>query len=103
MAALEFSWRQSVTLEIDPATLADALPGLVWLARPDGDLDFVNRRWLEFAGIRREAATLGGWSVLAHPDDLVPLRDHWRGLGGPARHLTGKLARSRRIRRTRRN
>ena len=30
---------------------ADALPGLVWTALPNGEVDFVNRRWCEFTGL----------------------------------------------------
>ena len=67
-----------MTLEIDPTTLADALPGFMCLAHPDGGVEFVNRRWLDYAGVDRQEASSGGWGALAHPDDLLPLADHWR-------------------------
>ncbi len=31
----------------DPGRIVDALPGLVWTARPDGSVEFLNARWLE--------------------------------------------------------
>jgi len=71
-----------VTLENDPASLADALPGLVWSAGANGELDFVNRRWLDLAGIGRSEATAAGWEVLADPEDVPSLRDRWLRLVG---------------------
>ena len=31
--------------------LADAMPQIVWTARPDGNIDYLNRRWTEFTGL----------------------------------------------------
>jgi PAS domain-containing protein len=30
--------------------IVDALPGLVWVAHPNGHIDFLNQRWCEFTG-----------------------------------------------------
>src|SRR5581483_9841201 len=35
--------------------LADAMPQLVWTARPDGAIDYYNERWYEFTGFNRDA------------------------------------------------
>ena len=32
--------------------LADAMPQIVWAARPDGFIDYYNERWYEFTGFR---------------------------------------------------
>lgn len=53
--------------EDDFAVAADALPGLVWTARPDGTLSFVNRRWLEYAGIDWPDPSVV-WHLLSHPN-----------------------------------
>src|SRR5690606_10975394 len=31
-------------------TLAEAVPHIVWTALPDGAVDYINRRWFEYAG-----------------------------------------------------
>ena len=51
--------------------LADSMPQIVWAARPDGHLDYFNRRWFEYTGLTAEQ-TFGpnGWAPILHPDDL---------------------------------
>jgi PAS domain S-box-containing protein len=56
--------------------LADAMPQIVWTARPDGYIDYYNRRWYEFTG----AAEGGGdqsWMPILHPEDVEPCHAHW--------------------------
>ena len=50
--------------------LADAIPQIVWMAGPDGDLTYVNARGAAYAG--RPSAELHGreWADAIHPDDL---------------------------------
>ena len=31
--------------------VVDLLPGLVWTALPDGQVDFLNQRWCEYTGL----------------------------------------------------
>jgi PAS domain S-box-containing protein len=59
--------------------LADAMPQMVWTALPDGQLDYVNRRWLETTGMT-EAASLApdGWLEAVHFEDREATRQHWR-------------------------
>jgi PAS domain S-box-containing protein len=56
----------------------DTIPGSVWSARPDGSLDFINRRWLEFSGVSLEEGLGRGWEAAVHPDDLARFVDEWR-------------------------
>ena len=44
--------------------LADAMPQIVWTARPDGEIDYLNRRWHEFTGLPETAGQRG---LGAHP------------------------------------
>ena len=58
--------------------LADAMPQIVWAARPDGDFDYYNRRWYDFTG---RPAGVGGdpsWADVVHPDDLEESVARWR-------------------------
>lgn len=49
-------------------SVVDALPGLVWTALPDGQVDFVNQQWREYTGLSGDA-----WQMAIHPDDLPRL------------------------------
>ncbi|MBC7545213.1 MAG: PAS domain-containing sensor histidine kinase [Candidatus Sericytochromatia bacterium] len=58
--------------------LAEAIPQIVWTARPDGWLDYYNQRWVDYTGMS-VAETLGwGWQPVIHPDDLANCLDHWK-------------------------
>jgi PAS domain-containing protein len=46
---------------------------LIWTARPDGSIDFLNGRWCAYTGIRAEDGYGRGWQGVIHPDDLPEL------------------------------
>ncbi len=56
-------------------SLAEAIPQIVWTARPDGSLDYCNRRWLEYTGM--SARETAGWGFLdaLHPEDRGGFRE----------------------------
>ena len=58
-------------------TLADALPQIVWVTRPDGYHLYYNRHWFEYTGLTYEEARGEGWSLLLHPDDRQRSIDRW--------------------------
>ncbi|MDB6124648.1 MAG: multi-sensor signal transduction histidine kinase [Pedosphaera sp.] len=50
--------------------LADAMPQIVWAARPDGKVEYVNKKWIEYSGLSEEQAhTFEGWKMVLHPND----------------------------------
>jgi hypothetical protein len=51
--------------------LADAMPQIVWTARPDGYIDYYNQRWYAFTGFP-EGHGPELWASLLHPDDVKP-------------------------------
>ena len=55
----------------------ETIPAMVWTALPDGSVDFVNGRWLEYIGLSWEEYQAKGWASLLHPDDLPKSRDYW--------------------------
>jgi PAS domain S-box-containing protein len=57
--------------------VVDALPGLVWTALPNGDVDFLNHRWCEYTGLSADAARGRGWQASVHPEDLPRLLERW--------------------------
>ncbi len=56
--------------------LADAMPQLVWTARPDGTVDYYNRRYVEFGGIA-PTADRWEWAPVLHPDDVERTAQVW--------------------------
>jgi PAS domain S-box-containing protein len=50
--------------------LADAMPQIVWAARPDGYIDYYNERWYEYTGFPRGEYGQSSWEPILHPDDV---------------------------------
>ncbi len=57
--------------------LADAMPQIVWAARPDGVLDYYNRRWFEYIDLPHDAGDTAVWDRYIHPDDLPRACESW--------------------------
>jgi two-component system sensor histidine kinase UhpB len=55
----------------------ETIPAMVWTALPDGTVDFVNGRWLDYIGLSWEEFQARGWVSLMHPDDLEWSKEHW--------------------------
>jgi PAS domain S-box-containing protein len=58
----------------------DTLPGLVWSARPDGTVDFLNQRWCDYTGVSQQDGCAWGWLTTVHAEDRAELADYWRSL-----------------------
>jgi PAS domain S-box-containing protein len=57
--------------------LADTMPQIVWTAKPDGNLDYYNKRWFDYTGMTIEQTKDWGWEHVLHPDDLQNCIDRW--------------------------
>ena len=55
----------------------DTIPAFVWSALPDGSVDFINRRWLEFSGLSLEQGLGFGWEIAVHPEDRTHFLEAW--------------------------
>ncbi|HEX5385114.1 MAG TPA: CHASE domain-containing protein [Gemmatimonadales bacterium] len=58
--------------------LADFIPPLVWTARPDGGVDYVNRRCAEYLGVREAELMAKGWARFIHPADVESAAARWQ-------------------------
>jgi PAS domain S-box-containing protein len=56
----------------------DTIPGMVWSARPDGSIDFVNPPWVEYHAFSLADPGSGGIRDLIHPEDLDESVNKWR-------------------------
>src|SRR5580658_6513663 len=72
------SSRPELSLDIRP--IVDRIPAFTWSALADGSVEFVNRRWREYAGLSLEESQGWGWQVAIHPEDLPSLVRKWREL-----------------------
>jgi PAS domain S-box-containing protein len=58
----------------------DTIPGLVWSSLPDGNVEYLNQRWLDYTGLTLEEASGWGWQQAIHPDDLPGLVTYWTSI-----------------------
>nr|WP_057929907.1 PAS domain-containing hybrid sensor histidine kinase/response regulator [Burkholderia ambifaria] len=58
-------------------SFADAIPHIVWTAKPDSRVDYFNQRWCTYTGLTFELGQGVGWHTTVHPDDLQPTIDRW--------------------------
>jgi PAS domain S-box-containing protein len=58
----------------------DTIPTLAWHARPDGSVEYHNRRWLHYTGLTADDALDWDWKVAIHPEDLATLTNTWRSI-----------------------
>jgi PAS domain S-box-containing protein len=74
----------------------DTIPAIVWSALPDGAVDFVNNRWLQYTGLSREDSLGWRWTATIHRDDFTRATDYWRAvlLSGEPAELEQRLRRS---------
>jgi formate hydrogenlyase transcriptional activator len=65
----------------------DVVPALAWFARPDGSMEFLNKRWHDYTGLS-PAETVGwGFQAAFHPEDREKGIERCRSLAtenGPA-------------------
>lgn len=57
--------------------MGEALPQIVWTARPDGTVDWVNREFERYTGISGADFAAGDWLLGLHPDDRDPTLRKW--------------------------
>src|SRR5262249_51491045 len=56
----------------------DTIPGLVWSAFPDGDVEFCNQGWLDYTGLSSDKVRGWEFAEAIHPQDKSDFREKWR-------------------------
>jgi len=59
--------------EKDLRLAIDTIPILVSQTRPDGYIEYLNRRWLDYTGLSATQASGWGWQLAIHPEELQDL------------------------------
>jgi PAS domain S-box-containing protein len=57
--------------------VVNTVPAHVWSTSPEGHVDFVNDRWLQFTGLALEEAFGWKWEAVVHPDDRTRVVADW--------------------------
>jgi PAS domain S-box-containing protein len=58
--------------------LAESQPDQIWTALPNGQLDYVNQRVLDYFDASFADMLADGWPSVVHPDDLPQLLERWQ-------------------------
>jgi PAS domain S-box-containing protein len=75
-------------------TMADAIPQLAWIARPDGYIFWYNRRSFEYTGATLKQLEGWGWQSVVHPRTLPEVLERWRrsiATGEPYDNINAQL------------
>ncbi len=59
-------------------TLAEAMPQIVWMTRPDGWTFYFNQRWMTYTGLTLDDSLGDGWNKPFHPEDAPRAGEAWR-------------------------
>jgi PAS domain S-box-containing protein len=63
---------------IEERLVIHTTPALIHTALPDGNIDFFNRRWLEYLGLTLEDVQGWRWTAAIHPEDVAGIVEKWR-------------------------
>jgi PAS domain S-box-containing protein len=66
------------TSERELRELAESMPQIVWVTRPDGRNIYFNQQWVDYTGLTLEASYGEGWITPVHPDDRQRAWDAWQ-------------------------
>src|SRR5260370_18921691 len=57
--------------------MIDAIPAMAWSSQPDGSVELVNRRWLDYTGLSPEESHGWGWKTAVDVEDIAELINSW--------------------------
>src|ERR1700688_1038419 len=57
--------------------IVDSIPAFAWYASPDGRIEYLNQRILDFTAERQENLVGFGWANVLHPEDVERTKKAW--------------------------
>jgi PAS domain S-box-containing protein len=57
--------------------IVDSMPAFAWCASPDGKLEYLNRRIVDYTGERQENLVGFGWANVLHSEDVERTKTAW--------------------------
>lgn len=70
--------KELASLEADFQTLANSIPQLAWMTRPDGWIFWYNERWFDYTGTTLEQMEGWGWDKVHHADHIERVTNHFK-------------------------
>src|SRR5712692_5175354 len=58
--------------------IVETIPAIVSSALPDGSIEFISQKWLDYVGRSREEIVGGAWRSTIHPEDLESVLNNWQ-------------------------
>jgi len=58
--------------------MADSIPQLAWMTRPDGHIYWYNQRWYQYTGTTPEQMEGWGWQSVQEPSELPRVMANWK-------------------------
>ena len=58
--------------------MAESMPQKIFTAKPNGDFDYFNQQWIDFAGLSVNQLTNGNLTKLLHPEDVDESLRLWK-------------------------
>ena len=77
-AALQEGEEELLRSEQEFRSLAEAMPQIVWITRPDGWNIYFNQQWVDYTGLTMEESHGHGWNIPFHPDDRERAWEAWK-------------------------
>lgn len=68
---------EGIGKEQELVRFAEGMPIMVWTALPNGAIEYVNQRVLDYFDRRLEQMIAWGWVDVVHPDDLAETGEKW--------------------------
>jgi PAS domain S-box-containing protein len=63
--------------------VVDALPGLIWTALPDGQIEWLSQYWVHYTGLELDALRGRAWQTAVVVEDLPRLLGQWQCVSPP--------------------
>lgn len=70
--------RETQRSEAEARAMADGIPQLAWIARPDGWIYWYNRRWYDYTGMTMSDMDGWGWKAVHDPEILPAVMEKWQ-------------------------
>ena len=58
-------------------SLAESMPQIVWISRPDGSVEYFNPKWYHYTGRNAAESLESEWLTVIHADDRATALENW--------------------------
>jgi len=77
---LEKGINGAINSDLDLRAMINVVSELAWCNRPDGSIEFANRRWHDYTGLSPQGENFSDWKTAIHREDLRGLLEKWHAL-----------------------